>query len=82
MQEGGHDPLGELSDGPKGRQEGEVVRDNRKLLKWAMTAPMEELDALVLSLGVVRATRVAQTKPAVVKPVAVKAAATPEPLAI
>jgi hypothetical protein len=43
---------------------------------------MEELDALVLSLGVVRATRVAQTKPAVVKPVAVKAAATPEPLAI
>ena len=44
------------------------MRDNRKLVKWAMDAPMAEVDALVLTLGVIRATRLAQLKPVVVKP--------------
>mgnify|MGYP007070559341 FL=1 len=33
-----------------------------------MDAPMAEVDALVLTLGVIRATRLAQLKPVVVKP--------------
>lgn len=44
------------------------MRDNRKLVKWAMDAPMAEVDALVLTLGVIRATRLAQLKPVATKP--------------
>ena len=61
------------------------MRDNRKLYAWAMTAPMAEVDAVVLSLGVIRATRLAQLKPVPAKPAVkrgrprkVKIAAVPE----